>query len=115
MHSAPAVWAMPCEQERHWHDQSVGKLSLEIGFVQCDILDTSSGDVAVHIDDPIHEKERIAVRQQGEDVIGFHPLETRLCAVRVRQRSKHMMMLIGSSLHEASMKLVGLGDAASCG
>jgi hypothetical protein len=74
------------EQKRCRHDRVVWKTPLKIRLVYRDVLNTRRGTIAVHLDDPVHEKERIAVRQDLEDVGGFHPPKRRSCAVRVRHR-----------------------------
>src|SRR5262245_15828188 len=75
------------EQKRCRHNRVAWKTSLEIGLVHRDVLNTRRGAIAVHVDYAVDEKERITVRQDLEDVGGFHPPKRRSCAVSVRHRT----------------------------
>src|SRR5512143_2804144 len=45
--------------EKHaGHDGIAGEVSLEIGLVGGDVLDTDGSAVAIHVDDAVDEKER---------------------------------------------------------
>jgi hypothetical protein len=76
-------------------------------LVYRDVLNTRRGAIVVHIDNPVHEKERITVRQKLKDVGGFHPRKLRSCAVRVRHRKPTLIngggYLVVKSPNETSM------------
>jgi hypothetical protein len=63
-------------------------VTLEVWFVNCDVLGACGGAVAIHVDDPVDKKERIAMRQQLEDVGGFRPPQLRFCVALARHRKQ---------------------------
>src|SRR5690606_20489796 len=57
--------ALDDQHARHYRE--AGKVALEERLVDADGLDDDRALVAVHVDDAVHEQERVAVRQQFQD------------------------------------------------
>jgi hypothetical protein len=75
------------DQKHARHDRIAGEVPLEIGLVRRDVLDARGGAVPVHVDNAVDKEERIAVRQQLEDVGGLRPPQLRLCAALIHSHS----------------------------
>ena len=61
---APAVCAIPSIDQHARHDRRAGEMAREMRLVEGDVLDADGRLVAVDIDDPVDQQERIAMRQQ---------------------------------------------------
>ena len=77
MQIAPAVCAMPSIISTPGNTGLAGKWPMELRLVEGDVLDADRRLVAVDLDDAVDHQERIAVRQQLQDLLDVGRLERR--------------------------------------
>src|SRR6185436_19406311 len=75
------------DQKHARHDRIAGEVPLKVRLVRGDVLDAGGGAVPVHVDDAVDKEERIAMRQQLEDVGGLRPPQLRFCATLIHPHS----------------------------
>src|SRR5581483_2228020 len=88
----------PLDDQHARHDREVREMALEERLVDAHALDADGALVGIHVDDAVHQEERVAVRQQLH-----HPRDVRRAELLLRRSGIRHCLVLARLPHPAKL------------